>query len=313
MSIGENIKKFRLEKGWTQKKLGEECEPQIAESTIRRYELGKLNPKLQTLQKIADALDVPLSELDDRAKSSLNIQVRDSAGNIQTRSIDTTKLQQLIYYKMGTSDSSALSDEGIAKEIADCLEKNWLDDTIGYNIRKEREACGISQKELAKAVGISVEAISKYESDPKDNIPLIVLKKIAKVLRTTVNHIVFTSDEDGYYNYIDLEKFLNLLEWGVEYYVPCAQNSNCPLTENEKEDLSMGYYQRKCKKCSNNKIDYIIYNVKKSYLLSEQEYDDLESSILPYLKLRLNECLSKKKPLSKRDLENMGLDWLTEP
>ena len=25
MSIGENIKKFRLEKGWTQKKLGEEC------------------------------------------------------------------------------------------------------------------------------------------------------------------------------------------------------------------------------------------------------------------------------------------------
>lgn len=310
-TIGENIKRIRKEKGLSQKELGQKLG--VSQQMIGQYEKSNAVPKLETLQKIADALDVPLSELDDRSKSSLNIQIRDQAGNIQTRSIDTTKLQQLIYYKMGTSDSSTLSDESIAKEIADCLEKNWLDDTIGHNIRKEREACGLSQKELAKAVGISVEAISKYESDPKDNIPLIVLKKIAKVLRTTVNHIVFNSDEDGYYNYIDLEKFLNLLEWGVEYYVPCAQNANCPLTENEKENLSMGYYQRKCKKCSNNKIDYIIYNVKKSYLLSEQEYDDLESCILPYLKLRLNECLNKKKPLSKKDLENMGLGWLTEP
>ena len=72
MSVGENIKKFRLEKGWTQKKLGEECEPKIAESTIRRYELGKLNPKLETLQKIADALDVPVYILDDRIKYTTN-------------------------------------------------------------------------------------------------------------------------------------------------------------------------------------------------------------------------------------------------
>ena len=311
MTVGENIKRIRKERHLSQRELGEKLG--ISQQMVGQYENNPTPPKLETLQKIATALKVPVSELDDRAKSSLNIQVRDQDGNIQTRSIDTTKLQQLIYYKMCTSDSGGLSDENITKEIADCLEKNWLDDTIGHNIRKEREACGLSQKELAKAVGISVEAISKYESDPKDGIPLIVLKKIAKVLRTTVNHIVFNSDEDGYYNYIDLEKFLNLLEWGVEYYVPCAQNTNCPLTENEKEDLSMGYYQRKCKKCSNNKIDYIIYNVKKSYLLSEQEYDDLESSILPYLKLRLNEYLSKKKPLSKKDLETMGLDWLAEP
>ena len=174
-TIGENIKRIRKEKGLSQKELGQKLG--VSQQMIGQYEKSNAVPKLETLQKIADALDVPLSELDDRSKSSLNIQIRDQAGNIQTRSIDTTKLQQLIYYKMGTSDSSTLSDESIAKEIADCLEKNWLDDTIGHNIRKEREACGLSQKELAKAVGISVEAISKYESDPKDNIPLIVLKK----------------------------------------------------------------------------------------------------------------------------------------
>lgn len=56
--IGENIRKYRKEKKLTQKKLGELCHPQIAESTIRRYELGKLNPTFETLEKIGDALQV---------------------------------------------------------------------------------------------------------------------------------------------------------------------------------------------------------------------------------------------------------------
>ena len=60
METGTLIKKYRTDKKLTQKQLGELCTPPIAESTIRRYELGKLNPKFETVQKIADALDVPL-------------------------------------------------------------------------------------------------------------------------------------------------------------------------------------------------------------------------------------------------------------
>lgn len=60
MTVGELIKKNRLEKGLTQKQLGEMAN--IAEPTIRRYELGKLNPKYKTLQKIADALGVSVME-----------------------------------------------------------------------------------------------------------------------------------------------------------------------------------------------------------------------------------------------------------
>ncbi len=63
MSVGENIKKIRKEKGLTQKKLGELCEPCISESTIRKYELGILNPKIETIDKIAAALDVPILTL----------------------------------------------------------------------------------------------------------------------------------------------------------------------------------------------------------------------------------------------------------
>lgn len=61
MTVGERIRAARKAKGLTQKALAEACG--IAEPTIRRYELGKLNPKYETLEKIARALDTSASEL----------------------------------------------------------------------------------------------------------------------------------------------------------------------------------------------------------------------------------------------------------
>lgn len=56
MTVGEKIREKRLEKGLTQKALGEIVG--IAEPTIRRYETGKLNPKIETIRKIADGLKI---------------------------------------------------------------------------------------------------------------------------------------------------------------------------------------------------------------------------------------------------------------
>lgn len=61
MTVGERIRVARKAKGLTQKQLGEACG--IAEPTIRRYELGKLNPKYETLQKIAKPLGISVSKL----------------------------------------------------------------------------------------------------------------------------------------------------------------------------------------------------------------------------------------------------------
>lgn len=66
MTVGERIRQNRLNKKMTQKELGEKAD--IAEPTIRRYELGKLNPKLETLLKIATALDVSVFDLMDPEK-----------------------------------------------------------------------------------------------------------------------------------------------------------------------------------------------------------------------------------------------------
>lgn len=62
MTIGENIRKYRKEKGLTQKTLGQLCG--INEANIRKYEINQnITPQLKTIEKIADALEVTIPDL----------------------------------------------------------------------------------------------------------------------------------------------------------------------------------------------------------------------------------------------------------
>jgi len=61
MPISENLKALRKERGLTQKKLGELCG--LAEITIRQYESGKYQPKIETIEKLARALKVSVKEI----------------------------------------------------------------------------------------------------------------------------------------------------------------------------------------------------------------------------------------------------------
>lgn len=70
MPTGSRIKEIRKQKGLTQKQLGEKCG--MYESQIRKYENGKANPKIETLQKIATALECNLSDLMDSDEYKLH-------------------------------------------------------------------------------------------------------------------------------------------------------------------------------------------------------------------------------------------------
>ncbi|WP_302779279.1 helix-turn-helix domain-containing protein [Anaerotruncus colihominis] len=61
MTVGENIKRLRKERGLTQKQLGEKCG--INEANLRKYEADKQNPKIETIERIAQALGVRLREI----------------------------------------------------------------------------------------------------------------------------------------------------------------------------------------------------------------------------------------------------------
>lgn len=77
-TIGERIKAFRLVRGMTQKELGTRMG--VDQSTVRKYESGKLNPKIETVKKIADALGVDAWTLVDPAVARESAAVELPAG-----------------------------------------------------------------------------------------------------------------------------------------------------------------------------------------------------------------------------------------
>lgn len=118
MTIGERIRAARKKAGFTQKQLGELAK--IAEPTIRKYELGKLNPKIETIQKIANALDVPVTEF-------LEIDL----GAIQTLKDNVQELSKLReFVPKGTEPDNLKEFESFAM-------------ALGYHIRFDN-----SQKQL---------------------------------------------------------------------------------------------------------------------------------------------------------------------
>lgn len=61
MKIGERIKQYRLEQGITQAELAHRIK--VSPQHISQYERGLRNPKIETLQTIANALKIKLDDL----------------------------------------------------------------------------------------------------------------------------------------------------------------------------------------------------------------------------------------------------------
>ena len=62
MTFGERVKELRLKKGLSQRELGERMGG-ITQQTIAQYEKSENYPKLETIRRIAKALDVPFDNL----------------------------------------------------------------------------------------------------------------------------------------------------------------------------------------------------------------------------------------------------------
>ncbi len=97
MTTGERIRAARKNIGLTQKALGDKC--QMPDSQIRQYELGMVNPKVETLKRIADALNIPVSELIDPAVFQLSKDVIDLFSGSDTLNLDIkgTKINELFF------------------------------------------------------------------------------------------------------------------------------------------------------------------------------------------------------------------------
>lgn len=141
MPTGTKIKEIRKRKGLTQKQLGDLCG--IADANIRKYENGKQNPKIETLQKIADALGVSIIDLTDNIsiseykqtdeyKSALQAQdtlnsvamiLKAIYGNFETKYVEE-EWGACLYYLVGTGENSFILHDGVLETIYEYMQSS---------------------------------------------------------------------------------------------------------------------------------------------------------------------------------------------
>ena len=130
MDIGKKIKQLRKERNITQSELGKRMG--ISQQQIAQYENGRLNPKLETLHRIADALQIPHSMLynDISPKEKGELVKRDIMDIINTLNLEIVDIEDKsniteviaetaenkrnylkLYYKLNTSGKSKSIDQ----------------------------------------------------------------------------------------------------------------------------------------------------------------------------------------------------------
>lgn len=97
MNIGQKIKKIRKEKNITQRELGERMG--ISQQQIAQYENGKLKPKLETIGRIADALEISRNTLYDA------IDTHEKSDLLKNDLIELIKSMNIEVTKIGDADS----------------------------------------------------------------------------------------------------------------------------------------------------------------------------------------------------------------
>lgn len=119
MTIGENIRRVRLEKGLTQKQVAQACG--TADAYIRAYELGKYNPKPATVAKIANAMGVTPAELYGRGEdgerdpyTEFAIYQAENGGEIDETAVN---MQQLLTTAADLSHKGQEILVNLAKEL----------------------------------------------------------------------------------------------------------------------------------------------------------------------------------------------------
>lgn len=204
MSIGDNIRKLRLERGLTQKQLADSCG--VADATIRAYELGKANPTTKTTAKIAKALDVSTTEL----------YGLDWVPGIESQDleVDSTLYKTIMSEEKGALSITApekirliaafdkLNKTGQAEALKRIEELTQLPvyvgvtpDSIivGKKVRRARNKMGLSVNQLGEKCSLSEETILEIE---RGIIRRKYIKPLSKALGFTVLELLNLTPEE---------------------------------------------------------------------------------------------------------------------
>lgn len=153
MTIGEKIRTIRKEKGMTQKQLADRCK--MADSAIRKYESNQVVPKMEMVERIANALGVPATQLMNR---SLQIQMEaDGVNRILSRAEEKYRLAE-----EGGAEKAEL--DSLAEVVATAKE-------LLTELSSEQEI-HIAAEQQAQAAVERAEALSQQQQEAKKGVAI---------------------------------------------------------------------------------------------------------------------------------------------
>ena len=135
MTVGEKIRKFRIDQGYTQKELA--IMSGLSESAIRNYELGNRFPSSEQLEKIANSLKIsPYAMSDPNFDTYVSVMhalfaLEDQYGLHAYR--DESGIPQLMFKDKGHDSSNMLDNIGTWADMyqkfrnEEITEKEYLD------------------------------------------------------------------------------------------------------------------------------------------------------------------------------------------
>lgn len=265
MNIGERIKQIRIKKHLKQSELAEKSG--LSRVAIGNYERGDRNPNVETLNKIADALEVSLPILlwDDtkfikdllsyfqaayhikenyfpQNHQIINILVDEKIlpeerldvllDDINNLSID--EIQKIFFYvkKLDIDTfNKFINDKDLVKV-----------QILGENIKNQRNNNNLSLNDLSLRCGLDIYYLERLENGFSDYPPNDMIREIAEVLDVTVTQLIKEINPmENLINITNKEYYNNLKPSELKELLNPYLNLNTTVFENmttiEKEKL----------------------------------------------------------------------------
>lgn len=218
--VGEKVKNWRLERGYTQKDLAEKIG--VKYWVILQYEKGNLRVPIERLYAIAEALSISITDLIPVSKSCLEDEGEEILNLIRKyKKINDQELRRMFYLLtkfVQVSERSSrkaekvkiakglvkagVSVDIVAKTIGlsadECMKEKVgsIYYQIGKKIKEWRLVREYTQKDLAEKMSTTRDEISNYEQG-RVATPLGKLYEIAEVLSINIMDLLeLTEDAD---------------------------------------------------------------------------------------------------------------------
>ena len=116
--VGQKIKRWRLEQNITQEQLAHRLD--LSQGYINQIENGKRSFTLETLQKVAGVLGIPLSDIFNEEKNEVSLKTFKS---VDRKTMKKSPLTQYVYLKPEAFGKKVNKKKTTKKEILEILKK----------------------------------------------------------------------------------------------------------------------------------------------------------------------------------------------